>query len=256
MSIAEVFPRPTVKQVIFQIRFPNLFFIESKIGDIQIEIMDEFPDSALQLQRSFIVADLGPGVKMEDIRQELTPEPTAKIWHFRSPKGYELNILSDSLDITSQYHKSYDRPDAESRFRDVIQKAVGSFLKATRIPMISRVGLRYVNECPVPAWNSAEFENWYATTFPFRRFPLEDAQEMMFRTEVRRGDLSLRYGEQARRDEEGGHRYELDLDAFATQVRSEDYLTVTDQLHTLVVAEFGASAKQPLIDYMRKSKED
>ena len=31
MAINEVFPNPTVKKVIFQIRFPNLFFIESKI---------------------------------------------------------------------------------------------------------------------------------------------------------------------------------------------------------------------------------
>lgn len=38
MPINEVFVNPTVKQVIFQVKFPNLFFIESKIGDIQLKI--------------------------------------------------------------------------------------------------------------------------------------------------------------------------------------------------------------------------
>jgi hypothetical protein len=43
----EVFPNPTVKTVIFQIRYPNLFYIESRIGDIQVKIMDDFPESSL-----------------------------------------------------------------------------------------------------------------------------------------------------------------------------------------------------------------
>ena len=47
MSINEIFPKPTVTQVIFQIRFPNLFFIENKIGDLQLKIMKEFPHSKL-----------------------------------------------------------------------------------------------------------------------------------------------------------------------------------------------------------------
>jgi len=45
MQINEVFPNPTVKQVIFQIRFPNLFYLESKIGEYQLKIMQRFPES-------------------------------------------------------------------------------------------------------------------------------------------------------------------------------------------------------------------
>ena len=33
MPIHEVFPSPTVKQVIFQVRFPNLFYLESRMGE-------------------------------------------------------------------------------------------------------------------------------------------------------------------------------------------------------------------------------
>jgi hypothetical protein len=40
MAIEEVFPNPTVKQVAFEIRFPNLFYLESKIGELQVKIME------------------------------------------------------------------------------------------------------------------------------------------------------------------------------------------------------------------------
>ena len=34
--MGEIYPNPTVKRVIFQARFPNLFYLESKIGDLQL----------------------------------------------------------------------------------------------------------------------------------------------------------------------------------------------------------------------------
>jgi hypothetical protein len=52
MVIKEIFPNPTVKQVIFQIRFPNLFYIENKIGDFQLKIMKEFPKSAIAISKT------------------------------------------------------------------------------------------------------------------------------------------------------------------------------------------------------------
>ena len=246
--IDEVYPRPTVKTVIFQIRFPNLFYIESKIGDFQLRIIDEFPDSSLQVRRNVVVADLGPEVK--DIPLEFAPEPAKKIWQFKSPKGYTLNVMSDSLDLTSQLHKSYDRPEAEYRFRDAIEKATTSFLEVTGIPTISRLGLRYVNECPILEKKSDVFREYYATTFPLCRFPLEDSSEMLFRAVTRRNSLHVGYAEVLqKRDEE--YKLIIDIDAFTTNLRAGDYLQYCDELHGLIVSEFGASIKQPVIDYMR-----
>ena len=71
MSINEVFPNPTVKQVIFQIRFPNLFYMENKIGDLQLKIMKEFPQSALILRRQILLADIGSETKLENISKDL-----------------------------------------------------------------------------------------------------------------------------------------------------------------------------------------
>ena len=109
MQINEVFPRPTVKTVIFQIRYPNLFYIENKIGELQIKIMDRFPESALLFLRQVLLADIGPEVKEED-RPKLDEMMGTKIWQFTSPLEYKLNVQANSLDITSKIHKTYNNP--------------------------------------------------------------------------------------------------------------------------------------------------
>lgn len=53
MVIGEVFPNPTVKQVVFQITFPHLFYMEQKIGELQVKIMRMFPKSSLLYRRQF-----------------------------------------------------------------------------------------------------------------------------------------------------------------------------------------------------------
>ena len=67
MAIDEMFPNPTVKQVIFQITFPNLFYIENKIGAFQLKIMKEFPQSTLLFRRQVLFADVGSESKLAEI---------------------------------------------------------------------------------------------------------------------------------------------------------------------------------------------
>ena len=100
MAINEIFPNPTVKQVIFQIRFPNLFYIESKMGDLQLRIMKEFPETALLQRTQFLWADVGPEVKPVELAGEMRRDPGRKIWQFKSSKNFQLSVQSDSLDIT------------------------------------------------------------------------------------------------------------------------------------------------------------
>ncbi len=69
MPINEVFPNPTGKQVIFQIRFPNLFYIENKIGDFQVEVMERFPESSLTFRHQLVLADIGSSFNIEDISE-------------------------------------------------------------------------------------------------------------------------------------------------------------------------------------------
>lgn len=251
MVIHEVFPNPTVTQVIFQIKFPNLFYIENKIGDLQLEIMEKFPQSALLIRRQVVFANLGPNVKSQDIQNDLSldEETGRKIWQFQSEKNVQLNVLSNSLDITSKYHKSYNLEGSE-KFRETIQFVVDRFLKVTSIPLINRIGLRYIDECPIPKKDDQTYGSYYNTTFPLDRFSLSDANEMDFKTVIKRGKYYLRFIESLQKINDE-YKLILDFDGFALDISSKDYLNVTDDLHEIISREFENTIKEPVYDYMR-----
>ena len=64
MVTREIFPNSTVKEVAFEVRFPNLFYIETKIPEYQMKIMTKFTDSNLIIrQRVAILKDVGSNKK-------------------------------------------------------------------------------------------------------------------------------------------------------------------------------------------------
>lgn len=250
MPINEVFENPTVKQVIFQIRFPNLFYIESKIGDLQVEIMDLFPESSLSFQQPIVIANLGSKVNIEEINEKLSSEKTKKVWSFSSPKNYALHVLNDSLDITSQYHKTYNNEAFDNRFRDVIELVLDKFLKIMKLPIVTRVGLRYIDECPLPVKDTKTYLEYYNTAFNVEKYSLEEAIEMDFKTVVHRGPYSIRYVESLQTKGEK-HFVVLDFDSFAQNVKPSDCLQVTDELHRIIIEEYLRTIKDPVLEFMR-----
>ena len=251
MSIDKVFPNPTVKHAIFQIRFPNLFSMESKIGDLQLKIMKEFPQSALLFRRQILFADMGPEIKFEDIPSDSDKETGKKIWQFKSDKNFKLNILNDSLDITSEYHKTYNLEGGD-KFRDIINFVLDHFFEVTSIPIISRIGLRYIDECPIPSKDNSTFRSYYNSSFPLDRFNLADASEMDFKTVVKKGEYHLRYIESLQKINDE-YKLILDFDGFAESIAAEDCLTIADDLHTIISEEYKGTIKGPVYEYMQQS---
>lgn len=254
MKINEVLPNPTVKQVIFQIRFPNLFYLENKIGDLQMRIMKEFPASNLIFRRQLVFADMGPKGKLEDIQSDLDKEYGKKIWQFKSEKNFTLNVISNSLDINSRHHKTYNLEDGD-KFRDIIQFVLDNFFEVVSIPIINRIGLRYIDECPIPSKDNDTFKSYYNSVFPLDRFNLSDANEMFFRTVTRKEDYYLAYMESLQKTGDE-YRLILDFDGFAENIASGDYLKVTDKLHEIILEEYERTIKEPVIEYMKQKKED
>lgn len=249
MAVNEVFPNPTVKNVIFQIRYPNLFYIEDKIGVLQTKLMKEFPESALLYQQTFRLTD--KGLDLEKSSDEKRGEVLKKIWSFESPKKTKLNILSDSMDISSEFHKTYNNPASANKFRDVIDFVLNHFFEVTQIPIVKRIGLRYIDECPIPKKDTKVFKEYYKTTFPLGRFKLEDATDMNFSTVVKRGEYNLRFIEKLVRLR---NKYKLifDFDGFGVNIQSRNCLKVTDDLHDLILEEYEKSIKAPVYKHMRK----
>lgn len=254
MAINEIFLNPTVIQVSFEIRYPNLFFIEDKVGDLQIRVMEQFPESALVLRKQVVFADVGPDGKVISPPRDLNDEIVKKIWQFKSEKDYEFNVLSNSLYIISKHHITYKQEGAD-KFRDVIEFVVNNFLEVTKITKINRIGLRYIDECPIPEKTNEKFKEYYNTAFPLDRFNIADAEEMTFRTAVRKGDYFIGYLETLKKEDKG-YKLILDFDGFANKIEAKDYLTTTDNLHEFISDEYENSIKDPVREFMRQASKE
>jgi hypothetical protein len=81
-----------------------------------------------------------------------------------------------------------------------------------------------------------------------------DATEMDFKTVVKKGQHHLRYVESLK-ERDGKHVLILDFDGFGTDVQPDECLQVTDQLHKMISDEYEATIKEPVYEYMRRTRE-
>lgn len=251
MTHGEIFPNPTVKQVIFAIQFPNLFFIESKIGELQMKIMNEFPESALVFQRQVVFA-FGEDDKIDDLRHQLPQEQGNKVWKFNNPTlGYNLIVTTNSLAITSNFHKTYNNKKSDNKFRDIIEKVLKYFFDLTNLPTITRVGLRYIDECPFKERTTDSFIAHFNSCFSTTRFSIEDSVEHKYVTLVKRGAYTMRYVE-IYNSNTNPTLLILDFDGSANNVPSAECLDTTDKLQIIIKDEWAATIKEPVYAYMRE----
>jgi len=252
----EVFPHPTVKEVAFEIKFPHLFSIENKIGDFQDKIITQFPDSALVLRRQLVFADTGLEGKFEHVpvKEGSEPDIVRKIWVFKSKEKIEVRVQTNSISIISQQHKTYNNPSSDKKFRDVIEFVVGNFFKTINVPIISRIGLRYIDECPLPSKNNETLEKLYDSTYPIDRFPIKDATTIYFSIDTLRKNHRLVYQEGLVKNQQGQDVLMLDFDGFEIEIASTDFLKVADELHGIIEEEYFSIIKEPIKQYMRTGK--
>lgn len=74
---------------------------------------------------------------------------------------------------------------------------------------------------------------------------------MDFKACVKKEDCFIRYIESIQKS---GNDYKLilDFDGYAENIKSLDYLSVTDRLHTIISNEYEQTIKEPLKEHMRK----
>ncbi len=243
----EVFPHPTVKQVIFQIRFPKLFFLQSKIGDLQLTLMSRFPKSESVVQRALIMAQ-GSSESLQELLKDRPSDEDERIWRFEDEQGVIIEVKLDALTVVSSKHTSYlHQPNS---FRDTLTFVIDAFLKHAPLPTIARVGFRYVDECPFPSLTNDCFRRYFNTCLPVDRFQVEQCTEMVCRSIRSGADGSIRYAEAI--VVRGTQNVLLiDMDAFAEGVPATAIIGTADKLHDIVRQEFEATIKEPVLAYMR-----
>lgn len=251
MAINEIFPNPVVKEVAFEARFPNLFYLESKVGDFQLRVIKQFPESDLVLRRHFVFGGGDQKGLQELIASRPDDESVQKVWRFSSKDGVTVNLSSQSIAIISSAHKSYSLSDKP--FRNVIDVVIGAFLDVLKLPLMTRVGLRYINHCPLSPKSNAYLGEHYNSAFDIARFPIDDAVEMQFVAMLPRHGCQLRYAETLSKIE-SDDKLILDYDAWRENVEAKNVMDITDMLHTVIANEFESSVKPPLLDLMRRPK--
>jgi len=249
----EVFPYPTVRQVAFEIKYPNLFSIENKMGDFQEKIIGEFPESQAVIRRQIVFADVGPEGKLMNIPDQFGEGMGKKLWIFKSKQQHEVNVSTNSLLIVSSDHKTYHNPSVEKKFRDVIGFVLSSFFQTISVPIIHRIGLRYTDECPLPSKDNQTLSKFYNSTFPIERYPINDAQGVYFEITTKRKNHNLIYKERMAKQNEQYIIF-LDFDGFENEVFPKDCLKVTDELHEIIEEEYFKTIKDPVKNYMRTGK--
>jgi uncharacterized protein (TIGR04255 family) len=249
----EVFLHPTIKVVHFEVKFPNLFSIDNKIGDFQEKIILQFPDSSKILTRQLVFADTGLEGKLESVpvKEGFESNSVTKTYSFKSKDKIEVKVQTNSLSISSEEHKTYNNPGTEKKFRDVIEFVMNNFLKTINIPIIKRIGLRYIDECPLPTKNNTTLEKYYNSIFPVNRFQLKDVNSYYVNISTIRKNHRLIYQEGMSKNQKGEDMLILDFDGFEVDIASTDYLSVADELHTIIDEEYFTIIKEPTIHYMR-----
>jgi len=130
-----------------------------------------------------------------------------------------------------------------------------TFFEIISIPIINRIGLRYIDECPIHSKDNDTFRSFYNSVFPLDRFNLANSDEMQFRTVTRKGDYNIIYLESLQKSDDK-YKLILDFDGFATNIRPVDYLKITDELHTIIHEEYERTIKESVYQYMRQKTEE
>lgn len=251
--ISEVFKKPTVKSVSFQITFSDLFLIEKIIGDFQAKIIDQFPDSSLMYRNRFFFIEKHGKLDLTDLEKIPEDESKEKVWQFKSKNGIEINVSLNSVSIISKLHKSYNNKESELRFRDVIQSVSDKFFALVPIVTLKRIGLRYIDECPLPDvkhMDNTSFREWYNTTFDLNQFVLGHTKELATISVFTEDNCIINYIERLMKDKDTYH-YILDFDGSAENIDKSQYLEKTDKIHDLISIRYDNIIKEPVREIMR-----
>ena len=224
--------------------------METKIGDYQLKIMELFPKSSLLIQNQFLLAQQTADKTISPSENRIQ---TKKIWQFKTEQeDVTLNISMDSLDITSDKHKTYNNQGADNKFRDVVAFVVDKFLEMIPLIRISRMGLRYIDECPLPEPLTTEsFLEYYNTFINFSAIvDIKNVNEMGAAIVIKKADnLNVIYKENLLKNNDA-YKYTLDFDGQALNISSTEYLSKLDVLHDEITSYYHKIIKEPVIKIM------
>jgi len=242
----EVFANSPLFEVAFEVRFPHLFYIAQKIGEFQLDIVDDFPKSSQVFTQSFVF-----GEKREVIpdKDNVNAIPS---WQFENETGKtRIVVYSNKLNIISREYKSYNHP-SEKKFKDLITKILSVFAKTVPMKKFSRIGIRYIDHCPLERLDNEYFKNYYNPIFNIDKYKVEDILDNLFMVNIKREQYNLLF-QCGIRKLDVGYKYIMDYDGYATEIEADSCITTTDELRRLIKKEFLSNITEDFKKYMRRT---
>ena len=157
-ELNEVFPANPIREVDFEIRFTPRLRIQAEMWRFQEDLIDEYPDVSLES------AILPTGA-------------TLSVTVFQNQrKARVIKISPQNMAIAFSSYNNFED------FKEEVQRRIRSFCAVFEISSLTRVGLRYVNEIPLPTQEPESLARFVKPLLEFERFPLSSVQQ--FATQV------------------------------------------------------------------------
>jgi uncharacterized protein (TIGR04255 family) len=205
-ELEEVFPANPIREVDFEIRFTPRLRIQAEMWRFQERIMTEYPDAGLESAILPNAATLSVTVFQNQAKARL------------------IKVSPQNMALAFSAYANFEE------FKEEVLRRSGEFCEIFGVTSLTRVGLRYVNEIPLPTQEAESMSKYVRPLVAFERIPLETVQQFALQISATAHDhmVLLRTAMIA-----GPIRtYILDIDAYTELVKpASEINSLLDQFH-------------------------
>lgn len=214
-ELDEVFPKPAIREVAFEIRFPTRLRVNAELWKLQDEIVSHYP---IVTSESALLAGSSP----------------LSVSVFQNPaSGRLLKVSQENFAVVFTRYSRFED------FKDEVLDKVNRFCNKFEITVLGRVGLRYVNNI-ITEGNPSEVLRYVRPIADFERIPISCVDQ--FVTEVRlreRGHLVTLRGVLLAPFDDGRRIYVLDIDCYTERETGIEAISrLLDSYHETAQAFF------------------
>jgi uncharacterized protein (TIGR04255 family) len=225
-DLEEVFPANPIREVDFEIRFTPRLRVQAEMWRFQEELVEEYPDVGLES------AILPNGT-------------TLSITVFQNQrKARVIKVSPHNMALAFSSYNNFEE------FKDEVQRRTSNFCGIFEISSLTRIGLRYVNEIPLPTQQPESITKYVRPLVEFERIPLHSVQQFAMQVASQLNDhmILVRTAMLA-----GPVRtYILDIDAYTETIQPmSDIPSLIERFHASVQHVFLDHVTDEYRDVMR-----
>lgn len=209
-ELDEVFPRPPLREVAFEIRFSPRLRVNSELWKIQEELVNDYPALTAEqlLQASGTVLNVNV---------------------FQNPNSARAIKISQENFVVA-----FTRYTRFEDFKEEVVNRVKGFCKKFDVSSLTRIGLRYVNNIVIPTSDDpSNLLRYVRPVIDFDRVPVEALEQFVSEVRIRQKNhaVTLR-GALLAPLEDGRRIYVLDVDCHGGPGHTaNDVLGLMDAYH-------------------------